>query len=88
MHPRLWGRAESVRTLLKAIAEASAPLLFGFVADALGHGGSHDRHGVTLAFLIMLVPLALAGAILLRGRRHYPRDVATAAASFQAPSAG
>lgn len=84
MHPRLWGRAESVRTMLKAIAEAGAPLLFGLVADALSHGGGHDRHGVTLAFLIMLVPLALAGAILLRGRRHYPRDVATAAASAQA----
>jgi predicted MFS family arabinose efflux permease len=80
MHPRLWGRAESVRTLLRAIAEALAPLLFGVVADALGGSHGHGT-GVMWAFLIMLVPLGLAGAILLHGRHHYPRDVATAAAS-------
>lgn len=80
MHPRLWGRAESVRTLLRALAEALAPLLFGVLADALGGSHGHGT-GVMWAFLIMLVPLSLAGAILLHGRHHYPRDVATAAAS-------
>jgi hypothetical protein len=34
--------------------------------------------------LIILVPLAIGGAILLRARRTYPRDVATAAASIEA----
>ncbi|HEX4804803.1 MAG TPA: MFS transporter [Conexibacter sp.] len=83
VHPRLWGRAESVRTLLKTLAEALAPLAFGLLADALGSPDGHRGRGVEFAFLIMLVPLAAAGAILLRGRRHYPRDVATAAASLR-----
>src|SRR5437763_16176200 len=29
----LWGRAESVRTLLRTVAQAIAPLLFGAVAE-------------------------------------------------------
>jgi hypothetical protein len=30
----------------------------------------------------MLVPVAISGLVLLRARRTYPRDVATAAASI------
>jgi len=37
--------------------------------------------GLEVSFLLMLIPLAAAGVILLRGRHAYPRDVATAAAS-------
>ncbi|HEY7077191.1 MAG TPA: MFS transporter [Solirubrobacteraceae bacterium] len=69
--PRLWGRAESVRALLRALAFAAAPLVFGFAADRLGHG---HGSGTQLAFLLMLVPLALSGLVLLAARRTYPRD--------------
>jgi MFS family permease len=91
----LWGRAESVRTLLRTVAQALAPLLFGAVADLVAgikpdqapigtktHGVSHaTARGLQVSFLLMLIPLAAAGVILLRGRHSYPRDVATAAAS-------
>ncbi len=34
----------------------------------------------------MLVPLALRGVLLLRGRRAYLRDIATAVASDRVPT--
>ncbi len=85
----LWGRAEGVRTLLRSITTAIAPLLFGFLSDQLGgagpatHAGGEavNSGGVSDAFLIMLIPLAAGGLILWRARRSYPRDAATAAAS-------
>jgi MFS family permease len=89
----LWGRAEGVRTLVRQSAQAAAPLVFGAVADAFagGHVSSSAQapvsataaHGLTAAFTIMLVPLALSGVVLLLARRGYPADVATAAASEQ-----
>ncbi len=36
MPPLLWGRAEAVRTLLRSLAIALAPLLFGAVSDQIG----------------------------------------------------
>ncbi|MGI8576867.1 MAG: MFS transporter [Nocardioidaceae bacterium] len=98
IHSRLWGRAEAVRTVLRSSFEAIAPLLFGYVStqfgahtSGLGHpAGSAGRGGIGLeyTFLIMLVPLAAAGLILLlRARRTYPRDVATAVASEHATAA-
>lgn len=33
MHPWLWGRAEGVRTALRSIGEAAAPLAFGYVSQ-------------------------------------------------------
>lgn len=96
MHPHLWGRAEGVRTFLYMIAFGIAPLLFGVISDQLGgHGVStaagvrsvtSAANGAALAhtFLIMLAPVAIAGVILLRAARTYPRDVATASASAQA----
>jgi predicted MFS family arabinose efflux permease len=71
----LWGRAESVRTVLRELAQAGAPVLFGLTADALGgrHGG-----GVEGAFLVMLVPLAISAGIVWLGRRSYRADVAAA----------
>jgi predicted MFS family arabinose efflux permease len=92
MHPRLWGRAEGVRTVLQMLAYASAPLLFGLVSDELGGpqganpaGTAASGNGAALAytFLIMLVPLAVGGAILLFARRTYPADVATATESIE-----
>jgi len=85
----LWGRAEGVRTLLRSLTAAVAPLMFGFISDQLGAGGqathasgqAANAGGISETFLIMLIPLAAAGLILLRARRDYPRDVATAIAS-------
>ena len=92
----LWGRAESVRTLLRTLAQAIAPLLFGAVADLVagftphqapigtkihGHVSAGTANGLEVSFLIMLVTLGAAGVILLKARSTYPRDVATAAAS-------
>ncbi len=78
MPPLLWGRAEGIRTFLRAAAQAIAPITFGGLSDLLS--GTH--HGLQITFLIMLLPLAASGIILLRGMRYYPRDVATAAASL------
>ena len=96
----LWGRAEGVRALLRQLAQAGAPLVFGLLADTLT-GGGHALHaqspgavsgatvqGLQYAFLIMLVPLALNGIVLLGARRYYPADVATAIASEAATKAG
>jgi hypothetical protein len=72
----LWGRAESVRTLLRSLAQALAPLLFGAASDHVFGGG---RSGLQWTFVVMLVPLAASAYLLFLARRTYPRDVATAA---------
>jgi MFS family permease len=93
----LWGRAESIRTLLRTLGQAIAPLLFGAIADLVagfsaqnapigtesGGVSAATARGLEVSFLVMLVPLAAAGIIMLRARHHYPRDVATAAASAE-----
>lgn len=93
MPAHLWGRAEGVRTLLRQSAQAAAPLLFGLIADALGatsgsasqqHISPGTAHALQATFLIMLVPLAANGVMLLAARRCYPADVATAIASERA----
>ena len=94
MPARLWGRAEGVRTLLRQTAQAGAPLLFGALADLFGgHAVASQSHvsaattaGLEYTFLIMLIPLALNGLLLLGARRSYPADVATAVASERAGS--
>lgn len=75
MPPALWGRAEAVRTVLRSLAVAAAPLLFGWLAGELGSGSGE---ALRLTFLIMLAPLAATGLILLYARRTYPGDVAGA----------
>ena len=77
MPPLLWGRAEAIRTLLRSLAMALAPLLFGAVSDHVFGGG---RSGLQWTFVVMLVPLAASAWLLFKARRTYPRDVATAAA--------
>ncbi|MFJ8577879.1 MFS transporter [Micromonospora sp. NPDC093277] len=85
---RLWGRAESLRTVLRLVAEAGAPATFGWLADRLGGAtGQADAIGLRDTFLIMLVPLAANGLILFAARRVYPVDVATAAASHRSARA-
>ena len=71
----LWGRAEGVRTLVRAGAQAVAPLLFGAVADLFGGGHS----GLLWTFAIMLLPLGASAYFLFRAVRTVPADVATAA---------
>jgi MFS family permease len=93
----LWGRAESTRTFLRSLAQALAPLLFGATADLIAGFvppqaplGTHTHHavssatgtGLQVSFLIMLTTLGAAGVFLLRARKTYPTDVATAGASW------
>lgn len=99
----LWGRAESTRTFLRSLAQALAPLLFGAVADVVAgfqppqapvgtqtHSfvSAATGAGLQLSFLIMLSTLGAAGVFMLRGRRTYPSDVATAGAARTQRSAG
>ena len=81
MPPELWGRAESIRTVIRSFAQALAPLLFGVISDHVFGGG---RSGLQQTFLLMLLPLAASAALLYRALRTYPRDVATAAATASA----
>ena len=81
VHPLLWGRAEAIRTFLRTLAQAFAPLLFGAVSDYVFGGG---RSGLQWTFAIMLLPLAASAYFLFRALRTYPRDVATASASVRA----
>jgi MFS family permease len=78
VHPLLWGRAEGVRTFLRTVAQASAPLLFGAVSDYIFGGG---RTGLQWTFALMLLPLAGSAYVLFRALKTYPQDVATASAS-------
>jgi predicted MFS family arabinose efflux permease len=85
IHPRLWGRAEAVRSVLRNIADSLAPLLFGFfAADVFGGPGAS---GLEYTFLLALITLVAASVIVLTiGRRTYPVDVATAARSAELTS--
>jgi hypothetical protein len=86
MHPRLWGRAESIRTVLRTLGEAAAPISFGFVSQYLFGGADLAGHatGLEYTFLIFVVPLLCAGLLALAALRTYPQDVATATASAEA----
>jgi MFS family permease len=93
---RMWGRGEAVRSFLRSILQALAPLVFGLLSTVFGgravgfgvsgHGAQVKNaagHAVGLeqTFLVMLVTLAAAAAIVWRGRAHYPIDVAAAIAT-------
>jgi sugar phosphate permease len=95
----LWGRAESIRTVVRSLSEAAAPVLFGALADLIagvipeqtpigahtrvGPISASDARGLEVSFLLMLGTVALAGVFLIRARTSYATDVATAAASNQ-----
>lgn len=93
MPAQLWGRAQGVRTALRSTLEALGPLLFGLLAQLFIGGkaslptsenGAIDAaqtHGLLVAFLLMLVPLAAAGVLLLATRHQYVVDVASAGES-------
>lgn len=83
IHPLLWGRAEAVRTVLRNISDAAAPILFGLLAQSVFGGSS----GLEYTFLLTLLALFAAAILVLTiGRRTYPRDVAAAAASLDRAS--
>jgi hypothetical protein len=77
MHPGLWGRAEATRMALRKVAEAGAPVLFGYLAGTVFGGG---YQGLREAFLVMCIPLFLSGGIAALALRSYLRDTATATA--------
>jgi MFS family permease len=85
MVPLLWGRAEGVRTFLRTMAQAVAPVTFGGVSDYVFGGG---RSGLQWTFALMLVPLAGSAYFLFKALGTYPRDVATAAAAARSHSPG
>jgi MFS family permease len=78
----LWGRAEGVRTFVRTAAQALAPLLFGAVSVNIFGGGAN---GLYWTFVIMLAPLTASAVYLFHAARHYPKDVATAAAAQPPP---
>jgi hypothetical protein len=73
VHPQLRGRAEGARTLARVLAEATAPLAFGVLADTIAGGGTT---GLRIAFLLFLPFLGLRSLLLLAAEREYPREVA------------
>jgi predicted MFS family arabinose efflux permease len=94
----LWGRAEAVRTFARSLLQGFAPLLFGYVSSLLGGPHANLGAGLNIVphqvqaaagrglgytFMIMLVPLLAAGALLLFSRRTYLVDVLTADVSEQ-----
>jgi hypothetical protein len=57
--------------------EAMAPVLFGWLSGLLSSGRG-SATGLDRVFLLALLPLLLNGLLLLRARRSYPQDVASA----------
>ncbi|WP_433604879.1 MFS transporter [Dactylosporangium sp. CA-139114] len=86
--PWMWGRAESIRTVLRLSAEAGAPVLFGLLADWLA-GVVGTTYGVNLrdTFLLMLWPLLANGLVMLLARRTYTADKQAADAAARARGA-
>src|SRR5207302_9215549 len=74
----LWGRAESTRTVLRSLAQALAPLVFGGLADLIAGIAPEEApigtppgvispgaaNGLEICFLLLLVTLAAAGLFL------------------------
>lgn len=85
MVPLLWGRAEGVRTFLRTVAQAIAPVAFGGISDYVFGGG---RSALQWTFALMLLPLAGSAYFLYKALGTYPRDVATAAAAARTSGPG
>ncbi len=96
----LWGRTSSALTVVRSLAQALAPLLFGGLSQLIegfvpqqAPIGTHPSApststatGLQVTFLIMLVALVAGGLLLYKARVTFASDVATAAASEpQAP---
>jgi MFS family permease len=91
----LWGRAQSALTVVRSLAQALAPLVFGGVSQLVAGvvpsqapigthvkaPPTHTTTGLQITFLVMLLALGAAGWLLFRARETFASDVATAAAS-------
>ena len=87
MHPHLWGRSEGIRSFLRTLLQAAAPLTFGFASENLPGARGGTEQGLEYTFVLFLAVLVLAGLAILPALRTYPRDVATADASIHAITA-
>lgn len=87
IHPHLWGRAEGIRTVLRTLLQAAAPVVFGFASEHLPGASSRGESGLEHTFVLFLAVLVLATLAILPALRTYPRDVATADASIHAITA-
>ena len=87
MHPHLWGRSEGIRTFLRALLQAAAPVAFGFASDHWFSGSGGTERGLGYTFILFLGALVLGSLTILPALRTYPRDVATADASIRAVAA-
>ena len=89
----LWGRAEAVRTLFRQLLQGFAPVVFGAVSAAFGtagagfgagintrsvHGSAAMAQGLEVAFILLSLPMAVAGVVLWLSRPRYLRDVVAA----------
>ncbi len=80
MHPRLRGRADSVRTVFRLALTAIGPVVFGYLATRFGQAGASSADALSDTYIVMLVPVIAAGLLtLFAARRSYLRDIATAA---------
>jgi len=84
MHPHLWGRSEGIRSFLRTLLVAAAPVTFGFASGHLPGASIGRETGLEYTFALFLAVLVLAGLAILPALRTYPRDVATADASIHA----
>lgn len=71
----LWGRAEAIRTVVRSVAQAFAPLFFGLMSDHLLGGG---RSGLQWTFAIMLIPMAASAYLLFKSISSYAPDARAA----------
>ena len=97
----LWGRTQSALTVVRSLAQALAPTVFGGVSQLIAgivpspapvgvhvHAPpSHETTGLEVTFLVMLATLGAAGYFLFKARSTFASDVASAAAS-EPPSSG
>ena len=84
IHPHLWGRSEGIRTFLRALLQAAAPVAFGFASEHVLGGPGQGGRGMGYTFVLFLAVLLFAALAILPALRTYPRDVATADASIHA----
>lgn len=81
MLPGLWGRAGSVRAVLRKAGEAAAPFAFGVLAETVFGDRAVAGSGLHVTFLVLLGVLVLGGLVALIALETYVRDVATADAN-------
>jgi predicted MFS family arabinose efflux permease len=83
MPPRLRGRADGVRTVVRLALSAVGPVIFGYLATRFDRTASAAT-ALSDTFIVMLLPVIAAGLLtLIWARRSYLRDIATASAGIR-----